>query len=99
MKVVWTKTARKSLQKTYQFIITVWDNSVADAFLSELDNRIEQLKNNPELAPKFHDSDIQKLVVHKSVSLFYKIYPDYIKLLLLWDNRQDPKDLKQNLEE
>ena len=67
MEVVWTKTARKSLQKTYQFIITVWDNSFADAFLSELDNRIEQLKNNPELAPKFHDSDIKSWL---SINLF-----------------------------
>lgn len=98
MKVVWTKTARNSLQETYKFVTEVWDDTIADDFIVLLDERINQLQKNPSLAPKLKESEIHRMVIHKSVSLFYRIYPDYIKLLLLWDNRQNPKDLKQKLE-
>ena len=92
-KVIWTRTARKSLRSTSDFITELWNEKVTNEFLSQLDYRIKQIQQNPELAPAFKDSEIRQLLIHKTVSLFYKNYPDFIKLLLVWDNRQDPKTL------
>ncbi|MTI89115.1 MAG: type II toxin-antitoxin system RelE/ParE family toxin [Balneolaceae bacterium] len=96
-KVIWTPTARKSLQETTNFIKELWNEQVADEFLNQLDYRIEQIQRNPNLAPTFKNSEFRQLLVHKSVSLFYKNYPEHLKLLLVWDNRQDPVQLLKKI--
>lgn len=96
-KVIWTPTARKSLQQTTTFIGELWNEQIADEFLNQLDYRIEQIQHNPEMAPSFKNSDIRQLLIHKSVSLFYKNNPKHLKILLVWDNRQDSAQLLKKL--
>jgi plasmid stabilization system protein ParE len=96
-KVIWTPTARKSLQQVTDFISGLWDEEVTNEFLSQFDYRIEQIQRNPELAPTFKNSEIRQLLIHKTVCLFYRNYSEYIKLLLVWDNRQNPAQLFEQL--
>ncbi|REL33121.1 type II toxin-antitoxin system RelE/ParE family toxin [Rhodohalobacter sp. SW132] len=96
-KVIWTPTARESLRETTNFIGEIWDEHVIDEFLNQLDFRIEQIISNPELAPPFNNSEFRQLYIHKSVSLFYRNYSNYIKILLVWDNRQNPAQLQKKI--
>ena len=96
-KVIWSATARKSLRQTSVFLSELWNEQVKADFLNQLNFRIKQIQRNPELAPAFEDSEVRKLVIHKSISLYYLILPEHLKLLLIWDNRQDPKKLYQDL--
>jgi len=93
MKVLWTPIGIASLGETVNFITELWDSEVADQFLNQLDYRIKQIQRNPEIAPPFKNSEFRQILIHKSVSLFYKSSPEYVKLLLVWDNRQDPSQL------
>ena len=92
-KVIWAPTARKSLQQTSYFITELWNEKVTDEFLNQLDYRITQIRKNPELAPAYENSEFRQLLIHKSVSLYFRNYPNYLKLLLDWDNRQNPAEL------
>ncbi|MEM7548493.1 MAG: type II toxin-antitoxin system RelE/ParE family toxin [Bacteroidota bacterium] len=92
-KVIWAPTARKSFRRTSDFISELWNEQVKSEFINQLDFRIKQIQRNPELAPTFQDSEVRKLVIHKSVSLFYLNEPEHIRLLLIWDNRQSPNEL------
>lgn len=96
-KVIWTPTARKSLKQTSSFISKLWNEQVKTEFLNQLNFRIEQIQRNPEIAPTFEDSEVRKLVIHKSVSLFYLNLPKHLRLLLIWDNRQDAAKLYRKL--
>ena len=96
-KVIWTPVALKSLQQTVDFLAEQWNGSVVDEFLNQLDYRIAQIQSNPELAPGFLKSEFRQLLIHKSVSLFYRNSPEHIKVLLVWDNRQDPEGLLKRL--
>ena len=96
-KVVWAPTARRSLRRTSDFIVERWNDQVKKEFLNQLNFRIEQIQRNPELAPTFEDSEIRKLVIHKSVSLLYLNQPKKIKLLLIWDNGQNPAELYRKI--
>lgn len=98
-KIFWTPTARKSLKYTSEFITEVWNEEITSHFLNQLDSRILQIQVNPELAPIYENMEFRKLLVHTSTSLFYKNTPDYIKILLVWDNRQDPTELLNKLKE
>jgi len=97
VKVLWTPVAAKSLRETVKFITELWDSEVADKFLNQLDYRIKQIVRNPEIAPSFKNSEFRQIQIHKLVSLFYKSTPDYLRLLLVWDNRQDPSQLFKKL--
>lgn len=92
-KVLWTPVARNSLVETVDFISELWNDQVVNDFLSQLDYRIKQIQSNPELASPFKNSEFRQLIIHKSVSLFYRNYSEYLKLLLVWDNRQNPAQL------
>ena len=96
-EIRWTNTAKLSLKNTAEFTIEVWNNKVLDTFLDQLDFRISQLQNNPQLGKPFQNSHFRRLIIHKTVSLFYVVKPEYIKLLLIWDNRANPDDLYEKL--
>lgn len=98
-KLIWTPTASRSLQEVTDFVGEVWNEQIVDEFLIQLDFRIEQIRNNPELAPTFRNSDIRQLLIHRSVSLFYRNTPEYLKLLLVWDNRQNRTELLRKLKD
>jgi len=96
-EVQWTETARITLQETSDFILELWSSDVHKEFVEQLDYRIEQLQSNPELAPAFENTQIRRLIVHRTVSLFYVNTPLFIKILVIWDNRQDADKLLDKL--
>ena len=70
MRVIWTKTARGSLIETTDFILRVWNDDVANRILNQLDYRIEQMKQNPELGPKYPETQYRSIQIHITTSLF-----------------------------
>lgn len=96
-EVRWTETAKQTLQETSDFILELWDSKIKEEFLDQLEYRIEQLQRNPELGPPFENTLFRKLIVHKNVSLFYTNNLEYIKILVIWDNRSDPDELLEKL--
>lgn len=96
-EVRWTETAKQTLHETSQFILNLWDEQVNENFLDQLEYRIGQLHHNPELGSGFENSNFRKLVIHKTVSLFYINKREFIKLLVIWDNRSDPDQLLKKL--
>ena len=96
-EVQWTETARRTMQETSNFILELWGTDVNKEFVEQLDYRIKQLQNNPELAPAFENTQIRRLIIHRTVSLFYVNTPQFIKILVIWDNRQDADKLLDKL--
>jgi plasmid stabilization system protein ParE len=94
MKTVWTPLGLKSLEKTTHFIEENWN---ADNFLERLDERIEQLKKNPRIGPKYEKTNFRQLLIHPLVTLYYELKTDYISLTLVWANKQNPDELRENL--
>jgi plasmid stabilization system protein ParE len=97
MRTVWTPLGLKSLEKTTNFIEEQWNGKVADAFLEQLDNRIEQLEANPHIGPTYEKSEYRQLLIHPLVTLQYQLKTDYISLVLVWANKQDPEELREEL--
>lgn len=69
MRVVWTPLGLKSLDKTTNFIEEQWNEHVADNFLDRLDERIEQLKENPRIGPIYKQTEYRQLLIHPLVTL------------------------------
>jgi len=97
MRIIWTPLGLKSLEQTTNFIEEQWNEDVVDAFLDRLDERVEQLKLNPQIGPTYKQTNYRKLIIHPLVTLFYELETDYISLVLVWANKQDPDKLREKI--
>lgn len=96
-KIFWTPIGLESLREAKVFILEHWNRKVLEHFLDLIDKRAEQLTLNSKLAPNIDSTEYRKLVIHKNISLFYTEDSELVKILLVWDNRQDPRVLKAKL--
>ena len=87
----------ESLAETTRFIENQWNEEVVGLFLDRLDERINQLKRNPRLAPVYNQSIFRRLLIHPHVTLYYVIEKTFISLVLISANQQDPNELKSRL--
>jgi len=92
-KVSWSKIAIQSLNSTNTFILSLWNTNISDHFLNQIDESISYIKKYPNIGKRIIRTDIRQLNINKQVNLFYKIEGDTLKILLIWNNKQNPKDL------
>lgn len=97
MRAIWTPMGLNSLNETTRFIEEQWNEEVVDMFLDRLDDRIEQLKKNPRIGPVYKRTEFRQLLIHPLVTLYYIIETDFISLVLVRANKQDPDELKNRL--
>lgn len=96
-KIFWTPIGLESLRVVKAFILEHWNLKVLEHFLDLIDKRVEQLTLNSKLAPIINSTEYRKLIIHKNISVFYTEDSEMVKILLVWDNRQDPRELKAKL--
>lgn len=95
--LIWTPIALKSLQETIDFLNLKWNAQIVDAFIDLLEEKLKLIQANPEIATKIGNQDIRRLLIHPTISLFYQLNQDHLKILLVWDNRQNPEVFYEKL--
>lgn len=78
-KVIWTPFALESLKEIVDFIESKWTDQIIEKILSQIDFRVNQIQENPELAPAIENTDFRQLLIHETTSLFYRNHPDLCK--------------------
>ena len=93
-----TKIAEKRLNALLKYLEISWSKKVKNKFVSTLEKRLEIVKENPEA---FSSSSIKmglhKCVITKQITVYYTFNEEYIFVLTVFDNRQDPEKLKYDL--
>jgi len=97
VRIFWTPYAISSLKHTVNFLSEHWSETVIEKFLDQVDHYLFLLIQNPEMSPVLISGKYRRLLIHKNISLFYTVNYDLIKILLVWDNRQDPEILHKLL--
>lgn len=93
-KVVWSDEALKNLEKIIQYLENNWTEKEIGKFAVLLEKQIHLIQNNPQLYPKSdYIPELRKSVLSKQVSIFYKIAKNEIRIVTLFDNRQNPNKL------
>lgn len=95
--LIWTPIALKSLQETVDFLEIQWHSTVVDEFMDSLEQKLNLVQSNAALGPRIGTGEIRRMLVHPHISLFYQEEVSHIKLLLVWDNRQNPDMLFEKL--
>jgi plasmid stabilization system protein ParE len=93
-EIIWTRNAICHFDEIINFLLLTWNEEIAQSFIDLVENELLFIKSNPKCYPMFDEfRNIRKVVVHKNVSLFYRLNENKIELISFWDNRQNPNKL------
>jgi len=95
-KIKLSKSASNKLEKLLYRLENEWSSRSKQNFIKKLDISLEQIKNHPLSTEK---SEIRKglnrCVVTKQTTLFYKFDTKTILIVTIFDNRMDPMKFKE----
>ncbi len=93
--IVISKLAERKLDILFEYLITKWSIKVKNEFINKLDKSISHIKEYPESFPSSEkEKGLRKCVVTKQTTLYYRFDDNKIKIVTIFDTRQDPQRLK-----
>ncbi len=93
-KIIWSPLSQNDFISILNYLQENWDATVVQGFIEIIASSVSQISNNPKQFPLIYkNKKIRKCVLTKHNSLFYRDRKDYVDVLRIYDNRQDPKKL------
>jgi plasmid stabilization system protein ParE len=93
--ILWSPQANHTYQQILEYLQERWTEREIKNFIDRTETVLSFISQNPYLYRYSKQNDSYKCVVTEQTSLIYQINQDKIELLTFWDNRQDPKKLKE----
>jgi plasmid stabilization system protein ParE len=93
--VIISKLAERKLNKLFEYLIAKWSIKVKNEFIKKLDKSISLIKEQPEsFLSSEKEKGLRKCVITKQTTLYYRFDKNKIKVVTLFDTRQNPTELK-----
>lgn len=97
--VIVSKLASNKLQKLFDYLVEHWSLKVKTDFIKKLDHSIEIIKKHPESFPQsLIKPGLHQCVVTKQTTLYFRFTSNQIIIVNMFDNRQHPSKLNQELQ-
>jgi plasmid stabilization system protein ParE len=94
-KIQWTERATFDLKNIIKYLEYKWTEKEVRNFVRKLDKRLELISINPRLFPKTNKRrNVRRSVLTKHTVIYYETSTEIIRIVTLFDPRQDPKKLK-----
>ena len=94
-EVIWSPESEDDLSNIFNYLLIKWNFKIADNFINDVENKIQNIVKNPILYPIIHSElVIRRCVITKHNSIIYFQKNEIIYILRVFDNRQDPEKLK-----
>ena len=99
MNVLWTPTAELSYAKELEKISEEWSISEIINFMNLVDDFIKKLESGIIEGKVSQKTNLRSFVISKQTTLYFDVFEDtqIIELLLFWNNKDNPKELKEFL--
>ena len=95
-KLVITTLARKNLKEVLEFIKIRFGENSSKKFAKKLNKSLDLIVDNPELFPKSKfNNRMRKCVITKQSTVYYTFNNYEIKVLMVFDTRQNPNKIKE----
>jgi plasmid stabilization system protein ParE len=94
-QVIWSPLSERDLNNILDYLLENWGSKVVTRFIDIVEDLTEQISLNPKQFPVIHKKlKVRKCVITKHNTLYYRDRRDYVDILRIFDNRQDPHKLK-----
>tara|TARA_R110002050_G_scaffold141251_2_gene266325 strand:- start:32105 stop:32410 length:306 start_codon:yes stop_codon:yes gene_type:complete len=96
--VIISKIAERRLENLFEFLLDNWSVKVKNDFIIKLEKCVTIIRKQPESFPSSEkEQGLRKCVITKHTTLFYRFDEKSIKIVTLFDSRQNPKKLNQDI--
>jgi plasmid stabilization system protein ParE len=93
-KLIWSDEALNNLKGIIAYLENRWTNREIKNFAQLLDKQLNLLKDNPFLfAEADKPNGLRKSVLSKQTTIYYRIIDHEIRIITIFDNRQNPNRL------
>ena len=93
-KIIWSADAVSDYDQNIEYLLDEWGIKETQQFIDEIAEMLNTISKMPELFPLSDYRDIRKCVVRKQISILYRVKDDKIELVRIWNNKKNPKKLK-----
>ncbi len=93
-KVVWTTEAKLSFKEILDYYIERNGNKKYSSSISRRIRKLISYISSYNLIGKSTDEPGIRVIIYNNYEIFYQLSEDEIEVLLIWDSRRNPKDLK-----
>jgi len=90
-KIIWTKRASQKLNKVVAYLENEWGDKVTREFVIQTFAIVEIISDQPEIGTlENKEKNIRGFLLSKHNRLFYRITPDELIILNIFDTRSGP---------
>jgi plasmid stabilization system protein ParE len=93
-KIIWSDEAIRNLKAIIDYLENNWTPKEISKFARLLEKSLALISSNPLSFPQIkHPNQLRKMVISKQVSIFYQITENQIRIISIFDNRQNPSKI------
>jgi plasmid stabilization system protein ParE len=94
-RILWSARASIDLENIIDYLLHRWTENEVKNFVRKLDKRLELISINPRLFSKTNKrKNVRRSVLTKHTVIYYETSTDTVKIITLFDPRQEPGKLK-----
>ncbi|MCG8700468.1 MAG: type II toxin-antitoxin system RelE/ParE family toxin [Bacteroidales bacterium] len=94
-KIYWSEEAERDFEENIDYLLKAWSVEEAETFVASVEDIIYNLKNSLISYESAKFKGINKSVVCKQITLFYREKSqNEIELIRFWNNYKDDKNLR-----
>ncbi len=94
-EIVISTRAQKNIANLFEYLEVKWSKKVREEFARKMYSDIKLIQNNPEIFPASNiNPKYNKCVITKHSSLYYRFNSKQVRVLSLFDTRQNPIKIK-----
>ena len=95
-KIIFSRRSKLQLEGLVDYLEYKFSVLTKEKFISKLDSFVSLIHKDPEIFPKSEaNKKIRKCVILKQTTLYYNFNNQEIRLLSLFDTRQNPSKIKK----
>ena len=93
-KLSWSDEALNNLKGIINYLEFNWTNREIKKFAQLLEKQLKRIKENPLLFAESEKSNgLRRSVLSKQTTIYYRVNNNEIRIISLFDNRQNPHKL------
>ena len=93
-RIIWSDEALLNLKAIIEYLESTWTPREIQKFVQLLEKSLKLVVSNPWSFPQIkHPNKLRKMVISKQVSIFYQITEYQIRIVSIFDNRQNPSKI------
>ena len=102
MKVLWSEQAKDEVRHISDYILKEFGKKSRQNFMQEIRHAATLLETSPNIGPieqLLENAPVlyRSIVVNRLSKIVYYIHNDIVEIVALWDTRQEPNLLRNNI--